>query len=216
MVRGLSSGREDANEFLVKFGAADLRIYIEEDAKEWPVEGVYGLLDIPEPEPLVLWRPRFPEWNDRMIARGAKDFLGFLAFLPHGHFFFFFVVGGFGLRFGFDFFGPPKMPGSFSGPDKMPGFLGPLKIAMAPSSCSLRGSPPSARLKHRPAARAKQEMLINLLSVNTPTVYGVYAARYRRETHRRAQRRPWGAFVSPHALAPLPGRSGAFCADQPS
>ena len=59
-------GIKDANDFLVKYGAADLRIYIEEDAKEWPVEGVYGLLDIPEPEPLVLWRPGFPEWNDRM------------------------------------------------------------------------------------------------------------------------------------------------------
>ena len=57
---------KDANDFLVKFGPADLRIYIEEDAKEWPVEGVYGLLDIPEPEPLVLWQPGFPEWRGKM------------------------------------------------------------------------------------------------------------------------------------------------------
>ncbi len=69
-----------------------------------------------------------------LIARGAKDFLGFLAFLPHAHFFFFPFLG---LGFGFERFGPPKMPRSFAGPERMPVFLGPLKIAM--QSFLLRG-----------------------------------------------------------------------------
>ncbi len=59
-------GIKDAGEFLVRHGAADLRMYLEEDAREWPVTGLYGLLDIPEPAPLEIWRPGFPEWESKL------------------------------------------------------------------------------------------------------------------------------------------------------
>ncbi len=59
-------GVKDANEFLLKYGAADLRMFLEEDQREWPVTGLYGLLDIPEPAPLEIWRPGFPEWEGKL------------------------------------------------------------------------------------------------------------------------------------------------------
>ena len=142
---------------------------------------------------------------ERRVRR--PDYFSFVFFL------------GFGLRFGFDFFGPPQMPRSFSGPDKMPFLLGPLKIAMAPSSCNcvaaqgrishlLRGP------KHRPAARAKQEMLINLFSVNTSTAYGLCDARYRRETPKKPKG-GLGVLLS-HLTRwrPLTGHTGAFYAER--
>ena len=45
-------GSKDANQYLTKHGAADLAMFIEEDAREWPVTGLYGLHDIPEPTPM--------------------------------------------------------------------------------------------------------------------------------------------------------------------
>ncbi|MCH8112898.1 MAG: AAA family ATPase [Proteobacteria bacterium] len=59
-------GVKDANEFLVKFGAADLRMFLEEDQREWPVTGLYGLFDIPEPAPMEIWKPGFPEWEHKL------------------------------------------------------------------------------------------------------------------------------------------------------
>jgi twinkle protein len=59
-------GIKDANEFLVKHGAADLRIFLQEDQREWPVTGLYGLFELPEPPPLEIWRPGFPEWEDKL------------------------------------------------------------------------------------------------------------------------------------------------------
>ncbi len=59
-------GIKDAGEFLVRHGAADLRMFLEEDAREWPVTGLCGLLDIPEPAPLEIWRPGFPEWESKL------------------------------------------------------------------------------------------------------------------------------------------------------
>ncbi len=59
-------GIKDAGEFLIRHGAADLRMFLEEDAREWPVTGLYGLLDIPEPAPLEIWRPGFPEWESKL------------------------------------------------------------------------------------------------------------------------------------------------------
>ncbi len=59
-------GTKDANEFLLKHGAADLRMFLEEDQREWPVTGLYGLLDLPEPSPMEIWRPGFPEWESKL------------------------------------------------------------------------------------------------------------------------------------------------------
>ena len=57
---------KDANQFLAKNGAADLAMFLEEDVREWPVTGLYGLLDIPEPPPLEIWRPGFPAWESKL------------------------------------------------------------------------------------------------------------------------------------------------------
>jgi len=59
-------GIKDANKFLVEHGAGDLAMFLEEDAREWPVTGLYGLLDIPEPPPLEIWRPGFAEWENKL------------------------------------------------------------------------------------------------------------------------------------------------------
>jgi twinkle protein len=60
------AGIKDANEFLVRHGPADLRMFLEEDVREWPVTGLYGLFDIPDPAPLEIWRPGFPEWESKL------------------------------------------------------------------------------------------------------------------------------------------------------
>jgi len=60
------AGIKDANEFLVRHGAADLRMFLEEDIREWPVTGLYGLFDIPEPAPLEIWQPDFREWESKL------------------------------------------------------------------------------------------------------------------------------------------------------
>lgn len=59
-------GVKDANEALQQWGAADLRMFIEEDAKEWPVSGLYRLSDLPEPESMTVWRPGFAEWERKL------------------------------------------------------------------------------------------------------------------------------------------------------
>lgn len=57
---------KDVNDFLLRHGPESLRIYVEEGAKEWPVTGLYSLFDIPEPPPLEIWRPGFPEWESKL------------------------------------------------------------------------------------------------------------------------------------------------------
>jgi twinkle protein len=64
-------GVKDANEFLLKHGAADLRLFLEEDQREWPVTGLYGLLDLPEPAPMEIWKPGFPEWESKLAFAPA-------------------------------------------------------------------------------------------------------------------------------------------------
>lgn len=59
-------GIKDANDFLMKHGPADLRMFLEEDQREWPVTGLYGLLDLPEPSPMEIWRPGFLEWESAL------------------------------------------------------------------------------------------------------------------------------------------------------
>ena len=59
-------GIKDANQFLVKYGAADLSVFLEEDVREWPVTGLYGLFDIPEPTPMEIWHPGFYGWKGKL------------------------------------------------------------------------------------------------------------------------------------------------------
>jgi len=57
---------KDANDFLLKHGGADLRIFVQEAVQEWPVKGLYRLGELPEPTPLEIWRPGFPEWEEKL------------------------------------------------------------------------------------------------------------------------------------------------------
>ncbi len=54
---------KDANEFLTTFDAAQLREYVVQQPRPWPVDGLYSLLELPEPTPLEIWSPGFAEWE---------------------------------------------------------------------------------------------------------------------------------------------------------
>ena len=59
-------GLKDANAFLIAHGAESLQAYISDGAKEWPVEGLYRLSDLPDQPPLEVWNPGFPEWESKL------------------------------------------------------------------------------------------------------------------------------------------------------
>ena len=54
-------GIKDANDALLSWGGPDLAFFLREDEKEYPLDGLYLLSDIPEPPSLVLWESGFPE-----------------------------------------------------------------------------------------------------------------------------------------------------------
>jgi len=55
----------DANDALLRWGAESLSVYLREGAKQYPVDGIYRLSEIPEPPALVLWQG-WPEWEGRL------------------------------------------------------------------------------------------------------------------------------------------------------
>lgn len=57
---------KDANDLLARGGPGELLDYLEGEAKEWPVDGLYKLSEIPEPPPLVTWEAGFPEWERKL------------------------------------------------------------------------------------------------------------------------------------------------------
>ncbi len=57
---------KDANEFLMRHGPEDLRLYVQDGAREWPITGLYRLSEMPEPAPLEIWRPGFTEWESKL------------------------------------------------------------------------------------------------------------------------------------------------------
>jgi twinkle protein len=59
-------GVKDANDALQKWGPVDLRRFVENDAKPWPIVGLYTLDELPEPPALELWNPGFPEWENKV------------------------------------------------------------------------------------------------------------------------------------------------------
>ncbi len=74
---------KDANEFLVRHGPESLRVFLDEAQQEWPVVGLYRLSELPEPPPLELWRPGFPEWGSKLAF--APTMLNvFTGFPGHG------------------------------------------------------------------------------------------------------------------------------------
>jgi twinkle protein len=50
----------------MRYGGADLRLFVEDDQQEWPVTGLYRLSALPEPPALEIWRPGFPEWESKL------------------------------------------------------------------------------------------------------------------------------------------------------
>jgi twinkle protein len=60
-------GSKDANDFLISDGPDALRELVSEGALQWPIEGIYRLDELPEPAPLTLWNPGFPEWERKVL-----------------------------------------------------------------------------------------------------------------------------------------------------
>lgn len=59
-------GIKDANEMLLKDGAAPLKELVSDGSLPWPVQGLYRLNELPEPPKLTLWSPGFLEWGDKI------------------------------------------------------------------------------------------------------------------------------------------------------
>jgi twinkle protein len=60
-------GVKDANGMLLSDGREAVRELIQDGALPWPVSGLYRLSDLPEPAPMVLWEPGFPEWERKVM-----------------------------------------------------------------------------------------------------------------------------------------------------
>ena len=60
-------GANDANAVLMSDGAQDLRERVEDGARQWPIDGAYRLSEIPEPPPMTLWHPGFPQWENKIL-----------------------------------------------------------------------------------------------------------------------------------------------------
>ena len=59
-------GYKDANDVLIGEGPAFLLDWVC-DHKPWPVDGLYRMGELPEPAPMVLWHPGFPEWENKVM-----------------------------------------------------------------------------------------------------------------------------------------------------
>ncbi len=59
-------GIKDANDMLLKDGAEALCELVRDGSLPWPVNGIYRLSELPEPAPMVLWEPGFPEWEGKV------------------------------------------------------------------------------------------------------------------------------------------------------
>lgn len=73
---------KDANEFLIVAGAGELRDALEGEQKEWPVSGIFRMSQLPEPPPIEVWDPGYPQWESKLLY-GAGT-LGVLTGSP-GH-----------------------------------------------------------------------------------------------------------------------------------
>lgn len=60
-------GCKDANDMLLKDGAADLLDRVQNGALQWPIDGLFRLDELPEPPKLTLWNPGFPEWEHKVM-----------------------------------------------------------------------------------------------------------------------------------------------------
>lgn len=60
-------GCKDANDMLIHDGAADLHDRVTNGALQWPIDGLFRMSELPEPPELTLWRPGFPEWENKVM-----------------------------------------------------------------------------------------------------------------------------------------------------
>jgi twinkle protein len=58
---------KDANDMLIADGPGALRDLVENGSLPWPVPGLYRISELPEPPPLMLWQPGFPEWESKIM-----------------------------------------------------------------------------------------------------------------------------------------------------
>lgn len=67
-------GCKDANDLLRSDGHDAVRDLVTNGALPWPVDGLYRLDEIPEPPPMTLWDPGFPEWEGKVrLAPGTMS-----------------------------------------------------------------------------------------------------------------------------------------------
>lgn len=76
-------GTKDANDFLAKATPGELLDVLEGEAKEWPVDGIYRMSELPEPPPLETWNPGFPEWESKLLY-GAGTLCALVGSPGHG------------------------------------------------------------------------------------------------------------------------------------
>lgn len=60
-------GTKDANDYLRTDGPEILKEIAELGSLPWPVAGLYRMAELPEPAPMVLWHPGFPEWEKKVM-----------------------------------------------------------------------------------------------------------------------------------------------------
>ena len=56
---------KDANDALMQWGAESLALYLREGVKQYPIDGIYRLSEIPEPPVMTLWQG-WPEWESKL------------------------------------------------------------------------------------------------------------------------------------------------------
>lgn len=59
-------GVKDANDFLKTDGPDALLDLVQDGPVRWPIEGIFRISELPEPPPLTLWHPGFPEWESKI------------------------------------------------------------------------------------------------------------------------------------------------------
>lgn len=65
-------GIKDANDILRSDGAGELLDRVENGQKEWPIEGLFKMSDLPETRDMILWSPGFDDWGGRLsLAPGT-------------------------------------------------------------------------------------------------------------------------------------------------
>jgi twinkle protein len=60
-------GCNDANHVLESDGGEDLRDRVANGALPWPVNGIYGMGELPEPAPMTLWSTGMEGWDGKIM-----------------------------------------------------------------------------------------------------------------------------------------------------